>query len=866
MVVKLRVKDQLLDNDFEIVKKTFLEKIEQITHESGLSRLVNANELLAVFEYDDDQDPTDAQPKTSSKRGRKLVGIYSVVLKRDYISKDRQPITILKRLITDVKKHFTRNEDSKDGESLLQGVDITLPGVNLDIEESNDKSIIKSEFGGKGLVMDTYKFEGRSFENANEKDTDFESVYIDNSYYNNNTDSDKSHRAGLKAKIKKVKTLTSDHKRKSYSFKIINKFDPSPTFQTEHPTSKYSFYANNLKDENVKSFSILLRISRFKNSPMIFKQEFKNKNSQTYKDFKQLAEQGINVAFKLSNLSSFYIGSKIENIHDASDINPEWSNSILLNFSASFEKSYMGYQDQVFKSLIDSIISTSFKVGDSELYVINQELMPTGPKVSIVSEVRRTGDGLTYQFNQSEQTQKSYYSKFEAHEDILTDNSNTKIPDISRQRPSTIVPLSVTIDGQTYSQCSVDQKLLLGCLDSESTCLVKETSQSQGFSNNGEAECVCQEGFSQRLWSAPKNEADILGVRGAIGDKKKCYKYQRVTTGFRLSLSDIYKYDLSVKSTEFINPNNIFSKTISDQITKMFLKSPLRRYFLKIKIESVVPYQNPLALVASGSVIFSFTIRCSLYLDIELQATEEEIHNRFSQEFALNKENYDALGWKIQVFPYSQTNEERYLSPPSPNTRNPQKPNIVIKPAPVVFVSQKNSPKVSLSDYDEDTVLTQKQGFINDTGFLKVSFGKRPSTNATCKLGTSIGCGFNEECILNTGQTICRCLFGFARKADSIECIAQKTLDVQLRIDSIRNISIVEIYNKSLLDRTDSKFVTFMMEELNAFLSDSEHAIYIIEARFNNLAKINYEKDLKTQHVLVNFTLVIKNSFEGYKI
>ncbi|XP_065322957.1 uncharacterized protein LOC135930099 [Gordionus sp. m RMFG-2023] len=523
----------------------------------------------------------------------------------------------------------------------------------------------------------------------------------------------------------------------------------------------------------------------------------------------------------------------------------------------------MGYQDQVFKSLIDSIISTSFKVGDSELYVINQELMPTGPKVSIVSEVRRTGDGLTYQFNQSEQTQKSYYSKFEAHEDILTDNSNTKIPDISRQRPSTIVPLSVTIDGQTYSQCSVDQKLLLGCLDSESTCLVKETSQSQGFSNNGEAECVCQEGFSQRLWSAPKNEADILGVRGAIGDKKKCYKYQRVTTGFRLSLSDIYKYDLSVKSTEFINPNNIFSKTISDQITKMFLKSPLRRYFLKIKIESVVPYQNPLALVASGSVIFSFTIRCSLYLDIELQATEEEIHNRFSQEFALNKENYDALGWKIQVFPYSQTNEERYLSPPSPNTRNPQKPNIVIKPAPVVFVSQKNSPKVSLSDYDEDTVLTQKQGFINDTGFLKVSFGKRPSTNATCKLGTSIGCGFNEECILNTGQTICRCLFGFARKADSIECIAQKTLDVQLRIDSIRNISIVEIYNKSLLDRTDSKFVTFMMEELNAFLSDSEHAIYIIEARFNNLAKINYEKDLKTQHVLVNFTLVIKNSFEG---
>ncbi|XP_065322958.1 uncharacterized protein LOC135930100 [Gordionus sp. m RMFG-2023] len=175
MVVKLRVKDQLLDNDFEIVKKTFLEKIEQITHESGLSRLVNANELLAVFEYDDDQDPTDAQPKTSSKRGRKLVGIYSVVLKRDYISKDRQPITILKRLITDVKKHFTRNEDSKDGESLLQGVDITLPGVNLDIEESNDKSIIKSEFGGKGLVMDTYKFEGRSFENANEKDTDFES-------------------------------------------------------------------------------------------------------------------------------------------------------------------------------------------------------------------------------------------------------------------------------------------------------------------------------------------------------------------------------------------------------------------------------------------------------------------------------------------------------------------------------------------------------------------------------------------------------------------------------------------------------------------------------------------------------------------
>ncbi|XP_013781631.1 uncharacterized threonine-rich GPI-anchored glycoprotein PJ4664.02-like, partial [Limulus polyphemus] len=133
----------------------------------------------------------------------------------------------------------------------------------------------------------------------------------------------------------------------------------------------YSRTENTLPCEDVKSYVVVLRVQKVKDSVLTYKTEMSNSLSLEFKELAALTKKAVTQAYKNSKVKEGYVSADVNSIMNIKKLNKpkELQEGVLVNFTVRVKRSSEIDENVLKKELSRSILASNYSVGNTELYV-----------------------------------------------------------------------------------------------------------------------------------------------------------------------------------------------------------------------------------------------------------------------------------------------------------------------------------------------------------------------------------------------------------------------------------------------------------------------------------------------------------------
>ncbi|XP_076366898.1 uncharacterized protein LOC143255318 [Tachypleus tridentatus] len=133
----------------------------------------------------------------------------------------------------------------------------------------------------------------------------------------------------------------------------------------------YARTENSTKCEEVKTFLLVLRIAKMKESVLAYKNEFSNSFSPEFKELAVLAKKGIHQAYEDSEVKQNYVTAEVNTINKVKTENSsnEIDEGVSVNFTLHVKRNSLVNEESLMEELSRSILASNYSIGNTELYV-----------------------------------------------------------------------------------------------------------------------------------------------------------------------------------------------------------------------------------------------------------------------------------------------------------------------------------------------------------------------------------------------------------------------------------------------------------------------------------------------------------------
>ncbi|XP_076314913.1 LOW QUALITY PROTEIN: uncharacterized protein LOC143227344 [Tachypleus tridentatus] len=123
--------------------------------------------------------------------------------------------------------------------------------------------------------------------------------------------------------------------------------------------------------EDIKSYVVVLRLVRMKESVLTYKTEFSNSLSPEFKELAVLAKKGIHQAYENSKVKQNYVTADVNSISSVDkmdDVNEVDEGGVLVNFTVRVKRNSVVDEKLLSDQLSQSIEASNYSVGNTELF------------------------------------------------------------------------------------------------------------------------------------------------------------------------------------------------------------------------------------------------------------------------------------------------------------------------------------------------------------------------------------------------------------------------------------------------------------------------------------------------------------------
>lgn len=133
----------------------------------------------------------------------------------------------------------------------------------------------------------------------------------------------------------------------------------------------YSRTENSLLCEDVKSYVVVLRVEKVKDSVLTYETEMSNSLSPQFQDLAALTKEAVTKAYKNSKVNKGYVSANVNSITSIRKPNEpnELQEGLLVNFTVRVKRSSEIDENVLREELSRSILASNYSVGNTELYV-----------------------------------------------------------------------------------------------------------------------------------------------------------------------------------------------------------------------------------------------------------------------------------------------------------------------------------------------------------------------------------------------------------------------------------------------------------------------------------------------------------------
>ncbi|XP_022247996.1 uncharacterized protein LOC106464554 [Limulus polyphemus] len=124
--------------------------------------------------------------------------------------------------------------------------------------------------------------------------------------------------------------------------------------------------------EDIKSYVVVLRLVRMKESILTYKTEFSNSLSPEFKELAVMAKKGIHQAYENSKVKQNYVTADVNSIisvDEMNELNEVDEGGVLVNFTVRVKRNSVIDENLLSEELSQSILASNYSVGNTELYV-----------------------------------------------------------------------------------------------------------------------------------------------------------------------------------------------------------------------------------------------------------------------------------------------------------------------------------------------------------------------------------------------------------------------------------------------------------------------------------------------------------------